>query len=144
MLLKHVNGHWSTCMVVNSDLPVLIHTQSRQLPFQECWSIRIIHKLPDATLTMSTTNLKRHINLFNPNSSQYQHLVTSLGLPYPYFPFSALAAPANTLVSLLLQLMQATVLAEKSILYLIFYLVLSVTVMFSNLSQLGIALFPSF
>ena len=40
---------WVTCTVTNSDLPVPIHTQSHQLPFQECWSIRIIHKLPDTT-----------------------------------------------------------------------------------------------
>ena len=31
MLSKRVNGHRSTCMVANSDLP--IHTQSHQLPF---------------------------------------------------------------------------------------------------------------
>ena len=49
MLSKCVNGHRSTGTVVNSDLPVPIHTQSLQLPFQECWSIRVIHKLPEAT-----------------------------------------------------------------------------------------------
>ena len=38
----------STCLVVNSDLPVPIHNQSHQLPFQECWSVRIIHKFPKA------------------------------------------------------------------------------------------------
>ena len=49
MLSKHVNGHRSTCKVMNSDLPVPIHTQSHQLPFQEYWSVRVIHKLPDGT-----------------------------------------------------------------------------------------------
>ena len=49
ILSKRVNGHRSTCTVTNSDLPVPIHTQSHQLPFQECWSVRVIHKLPDTT-----------------------------------------------------------------------------------------------
>ena len=49
MLSKCVNGHCSTCTVANSDLPVPIHTQSHQLPFQECLSVRVIHKLPDTT-----------------------------------------------------------------------------------------------
>ena len=48
-LSKRVNGHRSICMVVSSDLPVPIHIQSHQLPFQECWSVRVIHKLPHAT-----------------------------------------------------------------------------------------------
>jgi hypothetical protein len=52
---------------------------------------------------------------------RYQHPITSFGLPHPYFPFSSLAATANTLTSLHLQLMKATVLAESSI-YFIFSL----------------------
>jgi len=44
---------------------------------------------------------------------RYQHPITSPDLPHPYFPFSPLAAPANTGVSLPLQLMKATVLAES-------------------------------
>ena len=46
-------------------------------------------------------------------SYRYQHLITSPVLPHPYFPFSPLVAPANTGVSLPLQLMKATVLAES-------------------------------
>ena len=49
-LLKHINVHQSTSIVVNSYLPVPNHTQSHQFPVQECWSVWIIHKLPDATL----------------------------------------------------------------------------------------------
>ena len=49
MLSKRVNGHFSTYTVTNSDLPVPIHTQSPQIPFQECWSVRVIHKLRDTT-----------------------------------------------------------------------------------------------
>jgi len=48
ILSKHVNGHHSTFTVMKSNLPVPIHTQSLQLPFQECWSVRVIHKHPDA------------------------------------------------------------------------------------------------
>jgi hypothetical protein len=62
MLSKCVNGHHSSCMVTNSDLLVPIHTLSHQLPFQECWSVRIIHKLPDTTPITSVANMKRHIN----------------------------------------------------------------------------------
>ena len=61
--------------------------------------------------------------------SRYQH-PTSLGfstLPHP-FP---LAAPANILISLLLQLMKSTVLADA-------------TLMSTDVSQVGVALFPSF
>ena len=64
MFSKHVNGHRSTCMIMNSDLLVPIHTQSHQLPFQECWSVLVIHKLPDTTPTISAANLKQHTNLY--------------------------------------------------------------------------------
>ena len=46
MLSKSMNGHQSTCTIVNSNLLVPIHTKSHQLQFQECWSIRVIYKLP--------------------------------------------------------------------------------------------------
>ena len=58
-------------------------------------------------------------------------------------PFSALAAPANTLVSLCLQLMKATVLAEGSIFYL-FVGVLPAPAMSTDVSQVRVALLPSF
>ena len=29
---------------------IAIHTPSHQIPFQECWSVIVIHKLPDSTL----------------------------------------------------------------------------------------------
>ena len=101
MLLKRVQGHRSTCTVVNSDLPVSIHTQSHQLPFQECWSIHVIHKLLGATQTMSAANLKRHIYLYlNPTNSLVSTF-DSLTRPPPLLRvFSPLAASANTLVSL--------------------------------------------
>ena len=44
-----MNGHLSTTAVSNPDLPVAIHTQSHQIPFQNCWSVSIIHKPPDST-----------------------------------------------------------------------------------------------
>ena len=33
-----INGHQSTCTIMNSDL-VPIHTKFHRLPFQECWSM---------------------------------------------------------------------------------------------------------
>ena len=46
------------------------------------------------------------------------HQLTSLGLPHPYFPsLSPLASPADTLVSLLLQLKKATMLGESSFIF---------------------------
>ena len=45
----HMNGHRFTTTVSNPDLPVGIHTQSHQILFQECWSVSVIHKLPDST-----------------------------------------------------------------------------------------------
>ena len=58
-----MNGHRFTTMVSNPDLPVAIHTQSRLIPFQECWSVTVIHKLPDSTPDTSAANLKLHTNL---------------------------------------------------------------------------------
>ena len=48
-LSDHINGHWFTTTVSNPDLPVTIQTQSHQIPFQERWSVSVIHKLPDST-----------------------------------------------------------------------------------------------
>ena len=45
-LSDRMNGHRFTITVSN---PVAIHTQSHQIPFQKCWSVRVIHKLPDST-----------------------------------------------------------------------------------------------
>jgi hypothetical protein len=119
MLSKHTNGLWSSYMVVKSDLLLPIHTQSHQLPFQKFWSVCVIHKLPVATPTMPAVNLKWHINFyFNVNHLPVSTSDNSLSLPHPSFPFT-LAAPANTLVSLRLQLVKATVLGEGSFLYFI-------------------------
>ena len=74
-----------------------------------------------------------------PTVSWYQHLITSNGLSL----FSPLAAPANTLVSLFLQLMRATVLTESSILYFIFTPTLYTMVMSTDLGQVGVVLLPS-
>jgi hypothetical protein len=89
ILSKRVDGHRFTCMVVNVDLPVPIHTQFHQLPFQECWGLSVSFAnswMP--SLTMSAANLKCHINLyFNLTVPRYQYLINSLSLPQPYFPF---------------------------------------------------------
>ena len=114
MLSKRVNGHLSTCTVMNSDLPVPIHTQSHQLHFQECWSIRVIHKLPDATPDhvrhqyQTAYHLVLKSRQFPGINIRQPHSASS---PSPFYP---LVAPTNTLVSLCLQLKKATVLAESS------------------------------
>ena len=46
-LSSHMNGHQFITTVSNPDLPVAINTQSHQIPFQECWSVSVMHKLPD-------------------------------------------------------------------------------------------------
>ena len=48
-LLDCTKCHQFTTTVLNPHLPVAIHTQSYQIPFQECWSVSVIHKLPDST-----------------------------------------------------------------------------------------------
>ena len=48
-LSDRMNGYRFTTTVSNPDLPVAIHTQSHQIPLQECWSVNVIHKLPDST-----------------------------------------------------------------------------------------------
>ena len=48
-LSDRMNGQRFTIMVSNPDLPVGIHTQSHQIPFQECLSVSVIHKLPYST-----------------------------------------------------------------------------------------------
>ena len=48
-LFDRMNGHRFTTTVSNPDLPVAIHTQSHQISFHDCWSISIIHNLPDST-----------------------------------------------------------------------------------------------
>ena len=60
----------------------------------------------------------------------YQHSIASLGPSPPLLlPVSPLAAPANTLFSLLLQLMKAIVFAERSCYFFIFHRTLSVPAM---------------
>ena len=55
---KHMNGHWSTCTIVNSDISVLIYTKSISYLFRNAVCLHHI---------MSNTNLKLHINShFNP------------------------------------------------------------------------------
>ena len=43
-LSDRMNGQCFTTTVSNLDLPVAIHTQSHQIPFQDCRSVSIIHK----------------------------------------------------------------------------------------------------
>ena len=64
MLSKHMKGNSSTCITVNSNLQVSIHTIFHQLPFL-CALYITLH----FHLTMPTTSLKWHTNLsFNPDN----------------------------------------------------------------------------
>ena len=67
----------------------------------------------------------------------------STGLPHPFFPVSLLAAPGNTLVSLPLQLMKATLLTESSY-FINFHRDLSAPMMSTDMSLVGVAFIPSF
>ena len=63
--------------------------------------------------------------------------------PPPLLPFFTLAAPANTLVSLLLHLMKAIVLTESSFI-LHFHWILYTTKLSTYMIQVSVTLFPSF
>ena len=110
--------HQSTCTVANSDYrypstPNPISSLSRNSGLSHS-------QTPEATPTMSAANLKRHINkYFNPDSLLLSISGNLTRPPPPILPFFPIAPPANTLVSLRLQLMKATVLAES---YFIFSL----------------------
>ena len=85
MLSIRVNGHWSSYKVVNSDLSVTIHTQSHQLPLQECWPFKNSWTPPP---TMSPANLKRHINLYlNPINLLVSIFDSLTWSPLPLLPF---------------------------------------------------------
>ena len=89
-LSDHVNGHHFTTTVSNPDLPVAIHTQSHQIPFQDCWSISVIHKLPDPSPTTFAVNWKQHTN------SSFNH-VTPPNL-ISINPSSSTLAPAALII----------------------------------------------
>ena len=98
MLSKRVNGHRSTCKVANSDLPVPIQTQSHQLPFQECWLISVIHKLPDDTPDHVCCQFEMAYQLApTPPISLLISKFDNFAWPLlPLLPFLPLVAPAST------------------------------------------------
>ena len=78
-----MNGHWFTTMVSNPDLPVAIHTQSHQIPFQEYWSVCVIHKLSDST--------PDHICRFE---TAYQLVLQSRDTPWSQHPLTPQIPPS--------------------------------------------------
>ena len=89
-LSDHMNGHRFTTMVSNPDLPVVIHTQSHQIPFQECWFVSVIPYTNYLTppQTTSTANLKLHTNLSsNPDTPLVS---TSVNPPHSTLTLAAL------------------------------------------------------
>ena len=67
-------------IVLNSELPVAIHTQS-----QECWSVSVIHKLPNSTPDHIRCQFEAAYQLISSNMthSWTQHSLT----PPPPSPF---------------------------------------------------------
>ena len=80
----------------------------------------------------------------NPANSRVSTSDNLTGLPPPLLPVHPLAAPANTEVSLPLELMKATVQAENYSLFIILHHRLYSPAMSTGSSQVGAALFPSF
>ena len=75
-----MNGHRFTTTVSNPDLPVAIHTQSHKIPFQECWSVSVIHKLPDST----PDHIRRQFE------TAYQLVLPSVNPPHSTLALAAL------------------------------------------------------
>ena len=60
-LSDRMYGHRFITTLLNPDLLVAIHTQSHQIPFQECWSVSVIHRnYQTSPQTTSAANLKLH------------------------------------------------------------------------------------
>ena len=64
LLSKRVNGHCSTCTVVNSDLPVPIYTHPTSSLSRNAGPFALFINSQIPPLTTSAANMKRHINLF--------------------------------------------------------------------------------
>ena len=146
MLSKHMNGNRFTCMVVNSYLLVPIHTKSNHLPFRECQSIQVIHKLPDATPDhvhqQIGNSLPTCTSIQTGRSIQTVSLVlksTNLTLPPP--PPSLPFLIQQHLLALWL-LMKATVLAESFCFFTCSLLIFSTPQVTADMSQVGVT--PSF
>ena len=103
MLSKCMNGRWSICGIMNSDLQVSTHTKSHQFPFQECWSIHVIFKLPDATSNHVHCKFKTAYNLSSIQTISWHKYHSAF--PLPTFP---LVTPWY------LQLIKTIIVAEKS------------------------------
>ena len=98
-LLKHVNGHWFTCMIVNSYLLVLIHTKPSSSFFRNVGLSTSYTNSLIPPPTMATANLKLHNNLYF-NSDSPLALKTARSHPTSSLPTTPLAAPASITQSL--------------------------------------------
>ena len=108
-----MNGHRFTTTSLDTDLPVAIYTQSHQIPFQECWTVSVIHKLPNSTpdhicCQFETANQlvlqSRHIHSLNINQP-----------PSPTLAPAALTIFVSLFYSILLK--KATVFSLKLLLH---------------------------
>ena len=109
-LSNHMNGYWFTTMVSNPDLPVAIHTRSHQIPFQKCWSISVIHKLPDSTPRPHPPSVWNCIPTCPPITT---HPRSQYPLTPPHSTLTSAALKNFASVSCILLLRKATVIWPK-------------------------------
>ena len=121
-LSDRMNGHRFTTMISNPDLPVAIHTQSHQIPFQECWSVSVIHNLPDSTPDHICRQFETAYQLVlqSQHTPRCQHPLTPIFHPRPS------GTESFNSVSCILLLRKATVIWPKySFLFSFFSICLS-------------------
>ena len=75
-MLYQIGDKCGQTTVPYPDLPVVIHTQSHQITFQETWSVSVIHKLPNYT--------REHI--LCQFETLYQLILQSHHTPPPFHP----------------------------------------------------------
>ena len=153
-------------MIMNSDLLVPTHTNPMSTsPLAQFWTLAYqysstpnsINSLsrndgPPASFTYCLMPLPHHVcRQFEMSSNcnsiqtvfQYQHPVTSLGLPHPYFPFSTVA-DLLTLWSVYIHSWWRPQGWLKAVSYILsFHWFFSATVMSTDMSQVGVTLYPS-
>ena len=107
-LSDRMNGHRFTTTVSNPDLPVAIHTQSHQIPFQECCLLVSYTNYLTPPQTTSSGNLKLHTNL----SSNPDTPPVSISVNHPHSTLAPAALKFHFSILILL-LRKATVIWPK-------------------------------
>ena len=102
-----MNGHQFTTTVSNPDLLVAIHTKSHQIPFQKCWSVSVIYKLPSQTTSVTSLKL---LPTFPPITTQPR---SQYPLTPPHSTLASAALKNFASKSCILLLRKATVIWPK-------------------------------